>query len=214
MTGEYKIIPLEEEFKIAGNRFLRDFRDGKKLGEEGEQAILKEIWRLLTVFYPEKRKGETTLKISSQRLIELGLVSEEAAEEITGRRIRKTNGYSSIRPQDEPLNIVTVKRLDNGFKISKSFLTEEKNLATETGLRRDTVVEEEAFLIKEGERFCFQMAIREGETHLHAFGQVWLPRSFPSPKTELTAVKVTDKDLVRTLVLVTEATFGRILTAE
>lgn len=213
MTVEsYQRPTFQETVKSSADRFLQHFQAGREFGGEEKEEILKEIWRILTFLYPEKRKGETRLAVPSRRLVELGLVSEEAAAEISQRRIRKTNGFEKIKPQDEPLNLVTIKTDSAGFLITKSYLTEEKDFsAVGAGLRRDTVVEEEALLTREGESLAFRMMIREGETHLHAFGRVWESASLSKKEPVYKPVEVTDKDLVRTLVLLSEGIFGPIL---
>jgi len=132
------------------------------------------------------------------------LVSEKAAEEIDQRRTRKANGFEQIRPEDEPLNIVTITRTTEGFLITKSYLTEEQHLVTEgMGLRRDSVVKEQALLVKEKDHFSFKMQVKEAQVHLHTLGKTWVPQD-PSEEAGFKEVPVTPKDLVRTLVLLVE----------
>ena len=188
---------------------MKNFQAGEQMDEKGKQVILGDIWQILAALYPGGRKADnstdTTLSVPSARLVELGLVSEKAAVIIGERRTRKGELTGQIKPEDEPLNIIVIKKVGNGFQIIKSYVTEEQSLGNGGAeLRKDSVVEEEALLVKEGDFYQLTMKVKEAKIHLHTIGQTWFPQNLPNGGSQYKEVEVTAKDLVRTLVLLVE----------
>jgi len=196
-------LSFKDWLAVAGQLSLVNLAENRELTEKGRQGILGDIWKILLVLYPEDREGEVQLTVPSERLIELGLVSEQIAEKISGRKKRRK--ALVVNPQNEPLNIITISKTDSGFKISKTYMAEEQFLTEgESLLRRDTLMREEAFLEKNESdgRFNFRMKAGKSGVHLHAFGQIWVMKE--TEKEDLRVAQISSKDLIRTLVLLIE----------
>ncbi len=213
MTPEFKQPTLEETMKASGKRWLECYQENKEFNEPEKQEILGDIWLVLTALYPDGRKADnstdTTLNVPSARLVELGLVSEKAAGIIGERRTRKGETTGQIKLGNEPLNVIVIKKVNNGFQIIKSYVTEELSLGGGgSELRKDSVIEEEALLVKEGDSYQLTMKVKKAKIHLHAIGETWFPQNLPNGDSQYKEAEITPKDLVRTLVLLFEGLWG------
>jgi len=203
MTKEQP-IKLKDIILNVQNLFLDETVD-LSLQKEKQQKLLRKIWETIALLYPDSRNGQTTLYVPSERLVELGLVSEQAAEQIIQRKTRKNIYKGEVAAVDEPQNIVTITRSEKGFNITKTYVVEEQNVGEECLLRRDMIVMEELSLEKAGVDFELRMKVTEGQNHLHALDQTWFPVSKKGQPFE--EKPVTGRDLNRTLALLIEGLF-------
>lgn len=201
MNKEKQTIKLKDVLSGVQKLFLDESRELNFQGEK-EQALLRKTWETISLLYPESRNGQTTICVPSDKLVELGLVSSLAAEQIIQRRDRKMGYRGQISAGDEPQNVVTIDRSVEGFRVTKTYVGEEQNVGQESLLRRDKIVRERLLLTKSGVSFTAQLEVTEGESHLHALDRTWFPietaeRSFESRP-------ITARDLNRTLALLVE----------
>lgn len=189
MTERVKIPPI-----LDGVEHF--FIEPEDISDYSRDRLLGKIWEILDTLCPAGSATEVILRVPSDRLVELGLVSERRAGEITGRKIRKKQEAQS----DEPLNIVRFRRTSpDVFAIVKTYVSEEQ----ERPIRIDKVVEEKMLLERHKGGFGFSVWKREDNTHLHTLGQRWIQAN-PSERSELQEVRQNVRDLNRTLALIAE----------
>lgn len=194
-------IKLKDIILNVQNLFLDESID-LNFQKEKEQKLFGKIWEIISLLYPDSRLGQTTLFVPSERLVELGLVSEQTAEQIIQRKSRKDIYKGEVAAIDEPQNIVTITRNEKGYYITKTYVAEEQSVGEECLLRRDMIVMEELTLEKTGTEFELRMKVTEGQNHLHALDQTWFP---VLKKRQLFEEKpITGRDLNRTLALLIE----------
>lgn len=189
MTERRTIPPI-----LAGVEHF--FIKPEDISDYSRGRLLKKMWEILDTLCPAGSATEVTLRVPSDRLVELGLVSERRAGEITGRKVRKKQEAQT----DEPSNIVRFCRTSpEVFAIVKTYISEEQ----ERPVRIDKVVEEKMLLERDEKGFGFSVWKREDNLHLHTLGQRWIQAN-PSGKSELQEVKQNFRDLNRTLALIAE----------
>ena len=164
-----KISEIIEELGDVRGLFLDE---GISIDAQPEkfQKALGTIWNIASVSCPSN--GSIQFRVPAQKLVELGLVSNKAEERITAREKEE-------QLQEEDLkNIISIQPLKNkdGFQITETYMIKIEE-EFDSRIRRDSIVMERLFLIKNNDGFI-QVEAEKGETsyHLHVLGELWDPR--------------------------------------
>ncbi|MCL5433075.1 MAG: hypothetical protein M1524_03080 [Patescibacteria group bacterium] len=164
---------------------------------EKYHRTVRAIWTLCSMFYQNNKNGiSVTLQVPSERLLRLGLVSDEAGKAIISRKERKS-GNGNLEH-----NVVTISKTEFGFRIVENYMNEEE---FHNAHRIDSLVEETTEL-SQGENLSLRISIygRAVSRHLHAYGGVWEEK----PKTETDEkLAVTARRVNTTLALLAEGIY-------
>lgn len=211
-----KVTFREITQQIEASR-LKDLQEERVYGEAERQDVYREMWTVLSLIYPDDHQGETRLGVVSWRLVELGLVPEEIAEQIGQKRERRGQTPGDLKRGDEPENWVVIDRIENGFKITKTYMAEYTPIPEGPDFPRfDFEIREVAVLTFDGKqgRYDFSQKTNKpkpGEkppvdrgVHIHFGGYRWVATNPDREREQYEEEDISTRNLVRTLVLLIE----------
>jgi|GEM_PF-3867841 len=191
---------LRESFGNIKDFFLDDKIDLSFQQEKYHEALTA-IWNICNLYYPGKRLGITgPMLVSTEKLVDLGLVSQTTKEKII-KRLERKKEYG--KKGDVVNNSILIEKNSNGFNITEAYVSEEESFGSNgEEIRLDSLVEEKTQLTVAEGKITITMEEKKSKPHLHALGKIWQSEDFN--EEQFKPLLVTPKHINSTLALLAQ----------